>query len=84
MPQTPSAPTITTKGIREITLREYDVLSLMAKGLNNNAISQELVLSNKSICNYIGSIYSKLGLTDATNGSKRVIAVLIYLKAFKP
>jgi DNA-binding NarL/FixJ family response regulator len=47
-----------------LTESERNVLRLMAKGLNNDAIAQQLVLSPKTVRNYISNIFSKLQVAD--------------------
>jgi DNA-binding NarL/FixJ family response regulator len=44
----------------ELTPREREVLELLAKGLTNAAIAEELVLSQKTIRNHASTIFSKL------------------------
>lgn len=48
----------------ELTERECAVLNLMAQGLTNSAIADRLVLSNKTVRNYITEIFSKLHVAD--------------------
>lgn len=48
----------------ELTESERNVLRLMAKGLNNDAIAQQLALSSKTVRNYISSIFGKLQVAD--------------------
>lgn len=48
----------------ELTDRERDVLRLIAQGRNNAEIAYELVLSMKTVRNYISSIFSKLHVAD--------------------
>lgn len=48
----------------ELTPREQEVLSLIAKGLTNNAIASRLGLSPKTVRNQVSEIYSKLGVSD--------------------
>jgi DNA-binding NarL/FixJ family response regulator len=48
----------------ELTERERDVLSLIAQGHNNSQIAQQLVLSPKTVRNYITSIFDKLQVAD--------------------
>lgn len=43
-----------------LSRRELEVLSLMAKGLKNEAIAEALFLSENTIRNHVASIYSKL------------------------
>ena len=54
----------------ELTERERDVLRLIAQGLNNAAIAERLVLSPKTVRNYVSDIFAKLQVAD------RVQAVL--------
>ena len=48
----------------ELTDREREVLDLIARGLNNVAIGQRLVLSHKTVRNHISNIFSKLQVAD--------------------
>jgi DNA-binding NarL/FixJ family response regulator len=62
-----------------LTEREHAVLSLMAEGLSNQAISQRLFLGESAISKYTTSLFGKLGITDDDNNNRRVLAVLTYL-----
>lgn len=46
----------------ELTPREAQVLALVARGLSNEAIAAELVLTPKTVRNYVSRIYDKLGV----------------------
>lgn len=71
-----------TKGpLDELTEREREVLSLMAEGRSNQAISERLFLSPKTIEAHIANIFGKLGLLPAADDHRRVLAVLSYLRA---
>ncbi len=48
----------------DLSPREHDVLRLLALGYNNLEISQKLVLSEKTIRNYVSNIYEKLHITS--------------------
>jgi DNA-binding NarL/FixJ family response regulator len=48
----------------ELTDREREVLGLIAQGLTNSAIAERLVLSPKTVRNYITEIFSKLQVAD--------------------
>lgn len=48
----------------ELSEREVTVLTLIAQGLTNSAIAERLVLSPKTIRNYITEIFSKLQVAD--------------------
>jgi DNA-binding NarL/FixJ family response regulator len=63
----------------ELTSRERDVLAEIAEGKSNAAIAESLVLTKRAVEKHIGSIFSKLGLADADDVSKRVKATLMFL-----
>ncbi len=44
----------------ELSTRERDVLCLLAEGYQNKEIAKKLVLSEKTVRNYISNIYAKL------------------------
>ncbi|MGD9092543.1 MAG: response regulator transcription factor [Anaerolineales bacterium] len=48
----------------ELTAREFEILSLMAKGLTNNAIAERLFLSPKTVRNQVSTIFNKLDVSD--------------------
>lgn len=65
--------------LRHLTPRESEILSEMAQGKNNAAIAATLVLSDRAVEKHIGSIFSKLGLTEEQDVNRRVKAVLLFL-----
>ncbi len=48
----------------KLSEREREVLTLIAQGLTNAAIAERLVLSPKTVCNYISEIFSKLQVAN--------------------
>lgn len=50
--------------VGELTPRELDVLTLIAKGHSNSEIANELVISGVTVKSHIGRIFVKLGLRD--------------------
>jgi DNA-binding NarL/FixJ family response regulator len=59
--------TETTKiNMKLFTERERDIMSLIAKGFSNKAISKELFISEGTVANYITSILGKTGLEHRT------------------
>ena len=48
----------------DLTESERKVLRLMARGLTNEAIAEQLALSPKSVRNYVSNIFSKLHVAD--------------------
>jgi DNA-binding NarL/FixJ family response regulator len=65
--------------IHRLTPRERDVLSCIAEGLNNGAVADRLVLSEKAVAKHINSIFSKLNLGEEQHAHRRVKAVLLWL-----
>lgn len=48
----------------ELTNSERSVLTLMAKGMNNEAIARQLSFTTKTVRNYVSNIFSKLQVAD--------------------
>jgi DNA-binding NarL/FixJ family response regulator len=67
--------------MRRLTPREREVLSLMAEGRSNAAISAALIVSEKAVSKHIANIFMKLGLPPSDDDNRRVMAVLAYLNA---
>jgi DNA-binding NarL/FixJ family response regulator len=70
-----------SSGVATLTGREREVLALMARGMTNAAIADQLVLTRRGVEKHVGAIFSKLGLDDEAVTSRRVTAVLRYLDA---
>ena len=66
--------------IEELSAREKQALALMAEGLSNRAIAEELVISEHAVEKHVTSIFTKLGLPSAPDHNRRVLAVLAYLR----
>jgi DNA-binding NarL/FixJ family response regulator len=67
--------------IDRLTPREREVLTLMAEGLSNVAIAEQLVVSGGAVEKHISNVFMKLGLEPAESAHRRVLAVLTYLRA---
>jgi DNA-binding NarL/FixJ family response regulator len=65
--------------LAELTPRELEILTFVARGHSNQAIADELVLTKRAVEKHINAIFLKLNLTYATDVSRRVKAALIYL-----
>ncbi|MFD3514403.1 response regulator [Streptomyces sp. NPDC058657] len=61
--------------------REREVLALIAQGRTNSAIAGELFISDAAVNKHIGNIFAKLDLPVATEGHRRVLAVLAFLRS---
>ena len=66
--------------LAELTDRERQVLRLMAQGLSNAALADEMYLSPKTIEGHVRSIFSKLDLAPDEREHRRVLAVLRFLR----
>ena len=53
-----------TAALADLTPRERDVLTLIAKGHTNTEIADELFISGLTVKTHIGRIFTKLGLRD--------------------
>jgi DNA-binding NarL/FixJ family response regulator len=67
--------------LSELTPREREVLGHMAEGLSNNAIAEQLVVTERAVEKHVTSIFSKLRLPPTGETHRRVLAVLAYLRA---
>lgn len=54
-----------------LSLREQEVLQLIAAGLTNREIAERLVVSPETVKKHTGSIYSKLGVRSRTEAAAR-------------
>jgi DNA-binding NarL/FixJ family response regulator len=66
-------------GLGSLTVREREVLSLMAEGRSNAAVAAELVVSPGAVEKHVAGIFAKLGLPPSDGDNRRVLAVLRYL-----
>jgi two-component system, NarL family, response regulator LiaR len=53
----------------ELTPREMDVLRLLAQGLINKEIAQELGIGDKTVKTHVSNILSKLGVLSRTQAA---------------
>jgi DNA-binding NarL/FixJ family response regulator len=67
--------------LEALTPREREVLGLMAEGKTNAGIARQLWVTEKTVETHVGSILGKLGVSQAEDGHRRVLAVLTYLRA---
>ena len=64
----------------ELTPRDLDVLRLMAEGRSNQGIADALVVTVAAVERHVTAIFGKLGLHQAPEDHRRVLAVLQYLR----
>jgi DNA-binding NarL/FixJ family response regulator len=66
--------------IDDLTPREREVLALMAEGRSNRGIADHLVVTVAAVERHVTSIFLKLGLQQAPEDHRRVLAVLGFLQ----
>ncbi|MBK6870942.1 MAG: response regulator transcription factor [Kineosporiaceae bacterium] len=64
----------------QLSAREREILSLMAEGHSNARICILLSLSQRTVESHVRNIFNRLGLDESPDSSRRVLAVLTYLK----
>ncbi len=64
----------------DLSLREREVLELMAEGRSNGAIASTLVITQRAVEKHVKSIFQKLRLPPADTDHRRVLAVLRFLE----
>jgi DNA-binding NarL/FixJ family response regulator len=67
--------------LAELTGREREVLASMAEGRSNQAIAEQLVVTERAVEKHVTSIFNKLDLAPAPEDHRRVLAVLTFLRA---
>ena len=69
-----------TDPLEALTSREREILGLMAEGRSNQGICGALWLSPKTVETHIRGAFAKLGIREAPEDNRRVLAVLAYLQ----
>jgi DNA-binding NarL/FixJ family response regulator len=69
-----------TDPLEALTSREREILGLMAEGRSNQGICGALWLSPKTVETHIRGAFAKLGIREAPEENRRVLAVLAYLQ----
>ncbi|MFE2932041.1 response regulator [Streptomyces sp. NPDC059278] len=67
--------------LEALSPREHEVLGLIAQGHTNSTIATRLFVSPAAVNKHIGNIFTKLDLPATTDGHRRVLAVLTYLRS---
>lgn len=57
----------------ELSVRETEIIRLIARGMSNKEISGKLHLSEKTVKNHISRIFAKLGITARTQAAVHAI-----------
>jgi len=64
----------------QLTPRELEILGMIAEGKSNTAIAEALVITKRAVERHINAIFWKLDLGESEDVSRRVKAVLLYLR----
>lgn len=55
--------------IEALTAREHEILTLIARGMTNRAIAEELVITEKTVKTHVSAVLRKLGARDRTQAA---------------
>ncbi len=58
-----------------LTLREHDVLELLAQGLGNREIAERLGISDHTVKFHLSAIFGKLGASTRTDAVRRALSL---------
>ncbi|HKN45686.1 MAG TPA: response regulator transcription factor [Propionibacteriaceae bacterium] len=67
--------------LEALSMREQEVLALMAEGRSNAGIARRLWVTEGTVEKHVRSILTKLSLAETDDDHRRVLAVLAYLEA---
>jgi DNA-binding NarL/FixJ family response regulator len=67
--------------LADLTPREREVLERMAEGLSNQAIAEQLVVTERAVEKHVTNIFGKLRLPATAESHRRVLAVLTFLRS---
>ncbi len=67
--------------IAQLSPREREILELMAVGSSNQGIAEKLVITVRAVEKHVSNIFDKLDLPSTGSESKRVLAVLTFLRS---
>jgi two-component system, NarL family, nitrate/nitrite response regulator NarL len=57
-------PEIESSGVGSLSRREREIVALVARGLKNKQVADELSMSEGTVRNYLTAIYQKLNVSD--------------------
>ena len=67
--------------VDELSDREREVLALVAEGLSNGEIGRRLFITERTVEAHVKQIFLKLGIGQAPQTNRRVLAVLAFLRS---
>jgi DNA-binding NarL/FixJ family response regulator len=70
-----------TDPLEQLTVREREVLALMAEGRSNRAIAERLFITDHTVEKHVKNILGSLRLPQSTDDHRRVLAVITYLNS---
>ena len=68
---TPASLPGAAEALPQLTAREVEVLRLIAKGVRNRQIAEQLVITEKTVSNHVSNIYNKLQVADRVEAMLR-------------
>ena len=71
----------TAPSVVGLSVREREVLALVAQGLSNARIADQLRVSDRTVEAHMRAVFTKFGLPDDGDTNRRVLAVLAFLEA---
>ena len=76
---TPSEPSpapsveVRSDSLDELTVREVEVLRLVARGLTNEQVAEQIIISSRTVNSHLTSIYSKIGVSSRSAATRYAI-----------
>ncbi|GAA4108041.1 response regulator transcription factor [Knoellia locipacati] len=67
--------------VDRLSAREQEILACVAEGLSNHGIAARLYIAERTVEAHITRAFQKLGLVDAADAHRRVLATLLYLRS---
>lgn len=71
----------TGPSVAGLSVREREVLELVAEGLSNARIADQLGVSDRTVEAHMRAVFTKFGLPDDGDTNRRVLAVLAFLES---
>lgn len=68
-----SPPTLSPTYPDGLTAREVEVLRLVAQGLTNDQVAEQLVISPRTVNTHLTSIYGKIGISSRSAATRYAI-----------
>ena len=70
----PASPANERSGaLDELTVREVEVLRLVARGLTNEQVAEQLIISSRTVNSHLTSIYAKIGVSSRSAATRYAI-----------